>query len=34
MPTHRTLIFFPNKLRQGSRIVFTHPATRQTHTIP
>jgi RES domain-containing protein len=34
MPTHRTLIVFPNKLRQGSRIVFTHPATRQTHTIP
>jgi hypothetical protein len=34
MPMHRTLIVFPNKLRQGSRIVFTHPATGQTHTIP
>ena len=34
VPTHRNLIVFPTKLRPGSRIVFTDPATGQTHAIP
>ena len=34
MPTHRNLLVFPSKLRFGSRIVFTHLGTGQSHTIP
>jgi hypothetical protein len=33
MPTHRILIVFPDKLRRGSSIVYTDPATGRTHTI-
>jgi hypothetical protein len=34
VPTHRALVVFPDKLRRGSSIVFTNPATGQTLTIP
>jgi hypothetical protein len=34
VPTHMNLVVFPDKLRRGSRIVFTNPATGQTLTIP
>lgn len=33
MPTHRNLVVFPDKLRRGSGIVYSDPATGQTHTI-
>jgi hypothetical protein len=32
-PTHRNLVVFPDKLRRGSSIVYSDPATGQTHTI-
>jgi RES domain-containing protein len=34
VPTHMNLVVFPDRLRRGSSIVFTHPATGQTFTIP
>jgi hypothetical protein len=34
VPTHTNLVVFPDRLRRGSRIVFTHPATGQTFSIP
>jgi hypothetical protein len=32
-PTHRNLVVFPDKLGRGSSIVFSDPATGQSHTI-
>jgi hypothetical protein len=34
VPSHRNLVVFPNRMRRGSSILFTHPATGQTLTIP
>jgi hypothetical protein len=34
VPTHMSLVIFPDKLQAGSRIVFQDPGTRQTFTIP
>jgi RES domain-containing protein len=34
VPTHMNLVVFPDKLRRGSSITFTNPATGQTLTIP
>jgi hypothetical protein len=34
VPTHRNLVVFPDRLRTDSRIVFTHPQSRRTFTIP
>jgi hypothetical protein len=34
VPTHMNLVVFPTRLRRGSSIVFTNPATGQTLTIP
>jgi hypothetical protein len=34
VPTHMNLVVFPDRLRRGSSIVFTHPATGQSFTIP
>lgn len=34
LPYHRNLVVFPQKLRQGSQVIFVHPSTGQRHVIP